>query len=592
MATVPGVPLMVSELLPTQTGEAAAIGGMTKRYLLALGLVAVLSLTAYFSLRETIATQETSAAIVNYSGKRRYTSQRAALYAQQLVLGTSAEERARARREMLVSITTMEAAHHGLLHGNAALRLPGHPSAAITALYFSGPRPLDQLVREYIARVRALAGIPDEALSPDHPDLRWIVATAPGELLDALDNLVQMYQRESETEIVRIQRLETMVLGATLSVLVMEALFIFRPMVARVRAERRKLVRAEAYTRAIIDNSYDAILSIDRHGLVRSANHATTAMFGRSMAQVIGHPLMELVPGHQLPGDWNEPPQGLHALTATRSDGKPIIIDAAFTLGRVGDDQVVIATLRESTEQLQRYARDLERRNQELDQFAYVASHDLKAPLRAIVNLSQWIEEDARQTLSPQVRDHLAMLRSRVRRLETLIDGIHRYATATRPDHPPELLDTAVLVREIIEDQNAAGRFSFTVDEHMPSVVADRTRLWQVFSNLIANAVKHHHREYGRIDITVRDQGERYEFGVRDDGPGIAPEFHERIFVIFQTLTPKDVKDSLGLGLALVKKIVREEGGTIAIESNEGDGATFRFTWPKRPESRHGAAHA
>ncbi len=583
---------MVSARLASQVNEATAIGGMTKRYLIALGLVAVLSLTAYISLRQTIATQETSAAIVNYSGKRRYTSQRAALYAQQLVLGTSPEERVRARREMLVSITTMEDAHHGLLHGNVALRLPGHPSPAIAALYFSGEQPLDLLVREYIARVRALAATPDEALTPDHVDLRWIVATAPGQLLDALDNLVQMYQRESEADITRLQQLETLVLGATLSVLAMEALFIFRPMVARVRAERRKLVRAEAYTRAIIDNSYDAILTVDGHGLVRSANQATTTMFGRAPAEIVGHPFVDLVPGQVLSNDWNAPPQGLQALSATRSDGKPITIDAAFTLGRVGEDQVVIATLRESTEQLERYARDLERRNQELDQFAYVASHDLKAPLRAIVNLSQWIEEDAKDTLLPQVRDHLGMMRSRVHRLESLIDGIHRYATATRPEHSPGLIDTAVLVREIGEEQNAAGHFTITVPERMPSLIADRTRLWQVFSNLIANAIKHHHRPQGRIDIDVRETSERYEFSVRDDGPGIAPEFHERIFIIFQTLTPKDVKNSLGLGLALVKKIVREEGGTIAVESSEGHGATFRFTWPKRPESRHGAPHA
>lgn len=583
---------MVSARLLSPDAEGTAIGGMTKRYLFALGLVAVLSITAYVSLRQTIATQETSAAIVNYSGKRRYTSQRAALFSQQLVLGTTAADRQRARHEMLTSIQIMEAAHHGLLHGNAALRLPGHPSPAISAVYFSGARPIDALVREYIFRVRALAACKDEELSHDHPDLRWIVATAPGELLDALDNLVQMYQGESEAEIVRIQSLESMVLVATLSVLAMEALFIFRPMVGRVREERRKLVRAESYTRAILDNSYDAILTIDRGGQVLSANRATTAMFGRNLSDFINRPFVALLPGQDLPSNWHEPPQGVRSFKATRSDGKAITIDAAFTMANVDHEVVVIATLRESTEQLQRYARDLERRNQELDQFAYVASHDLKAPLRAIVNLSQWIEEDAQDTLSPLVRDHLAMMRSRVRRLETLIDGIHRYATATRPDHAPEIIDTGVLVREISEEQNGHGRFTMTIPERMPTVVADRTRLWQVFSNLIANAVKHHHRDQGRIDIGVREVGERYEFSVADDGPGIAPEFHERVFVIFQTLTPKDVKDSLGLGLALVKKIVREEGGTIIIDSAEGKGATFRFTWPKRPEPRSEVAHA
>jgi signal transduction histidine kinase len=584
--------LKVNVRIPPQVNEATAIGGMTKRYLFALGLVAVLSLTAYVSLREIIATQETSAAIVNFSGKRRYTSQRAALYAQQLVLATSAQERVHARHEMLVSIQTMEDAHQGLLQGNPTFRLPGRPSAAIAERYFSGERPVDPLVKEYIARVRALAALPDERLTQENADLHWIVSIAPGELLIALDDLVGMYQHESEGEMTRLQGLETGVLVATLAVLAMEALFIFRPMVQRVRVERQKLVQAEAYTRAILDNSYDAILTIDDHGRVHSANQATSTMFARSISEIIHRPFAALVPGQGTLTNWSNPPQGIHSVNVMRNDGKAMVVDAAFTSANIENSLVVIATLRESTEQLQRYARDLERRNQELDQFAYVASHDLKAPLRAIVNLSQWIEEDAKDTLSSLVRDHLAMLRSRVRRLETLIDGIHRYAVATRPDHVPETIDTAMLVREIIEEHNTAGRFTITVADAMPIVVADRTRLWQVFSNLIANAVKHHHRDHGNIDISVREIDDRYEFAVRDDGPGIAPEFHQRVFVIFQTLTPKDVKDSLGLGLALVKKIVREEGGVITIDSSQGHGATFRFTWPRHPQRSHGAHHA
>ncbi len=583
---------MVSARLTSPASEATAIGGMTKRYLLALGLVAVLSLTAYVSLRQTIATQEASAAIVNYSGKRRYTSHRAALFALKMAASEDTVTRNQARHEMLDAIALMESAHDGLITGNPLLRLPGNPSPAISLLYFSGDRPLDTLVRDYIDRVRAFGEAPGPIGGRDHPDVQWILDTATGELLTRLDQVVAAYQRESEGEIARIQTLETMVLAATLTVLAMEALFIFRPMVVRVRDERRKLVRAETYTRAILDNSYDAILTIERGGLVRSANRATTTMFGRQLDEIMGRAFVALVPGHDLPSDWSEPPQGLRSLKATRIDGKIMTIDAVFTMASVDNEVMVIATLRESTEQLQRYARDLERRNQELDQFAYVASHDLKAPLRAIVNLSQWIEEDAKDTLSPLVRDHLAMLRSRVRRLETLIDGIHRYATATRPDHVPETIDTSALVREIVEEHNPKERFTVTLPERMPTVIADRTRLWQVFSNLIANAVKHHHQEQGTMVIGVREIGDRYEFSVTDDGPGIAPEFHERIFVIFQTLTPKDVKDSLGLGLALVKKIVREEGGSITIDSSEGKGATFRFTWPKRPESRSEVARA
>lgn len=246
---------------------------------------------------------------------------------------------------------------------------------------------------------------------------------------------------------------------------------------------------------------------------------------------------------------------------------------------------MLIVIVRNSTEQLQRYARDLERRNHELDQFAYIASHDLKAPLRAIVNLATWIDEDAKDVISSEAKQHLVLLRTRVRRLEALIDGIHRYATATRPAPHPAPIDVAAMVRDIAEEHDASRRFVLDLPADLPVVVADRTRLWQVFSNLIANAIKHHHLGGGTIHVGWRDISDHHEFSVSDDGPGIPDRYHDKVFEIFQTLQSKDDKngkDGLGLGLALVKKIVREEGGTISLHSEAGQGATFCFTWPKQ----------
>jgi PAS domain S-box-containing protein len=561
---------------------------MTKRYLVALGLVALLSITAYLSLRQTISTQEAAAAIVNYSGKRRYSSQRAALFASQLAAAASARERTRARSEMLASIAIMENAHRGLLDGNPALNLPGNPSPAISARYFAGPRPVDPLIREYIARVRSLATAPDLALGQGNPDLLWILATAPGELLDALDGLVGEYQRESEGEIERLQHLETAVLSATLLVLCLEALFIFRPMVSRVLEERRKLERAEAYNRSILDHSHDGIVTIDHHGDVASANPAVEKMFGLPRGGIVGLPFTQLVHAAGRSDDgqaWATPTTGVHTIATSRRDGSGLAVDVSFSAMTMGADRLVIAIMRESTEQLQRHARDLERRNQELDQFAYIASHDLKAPLRAIVNLATWIEEDLKGMIGAIGRQHLDLLRGRVRRLEALIDGIHQYATATRPTARLEAIDTAALVREIADEHDHERRFAFVIAPGLPRLTTDRTRLWQVFSNLIANAIKHHHLGSGTVEVGARDAGASWEFSVRDDGPGIAPQHHEKIFVIFQTLVAKDVKESLGLGLALVKKIVREQGGNVSLDSAAGGGATFRFTWPKQAKA-------
>ncbi|GMR07211.1 MAG: hypothetical protein BMS9Abin26_0213 [Gammaproteobacteria bacterium] len=231
---------------------------------------------------------------------------------------------------------------------------------------------------------------------------------------------------------------------------------------------------------------------------------------------------------------------------------------------------------------------ELERSNKELDQFAYVTSHDLKAPLRAIANLSQWIEEDISEQLTDDTRKQMDLLRGRVKRMEALIDGILRYSRVGRIDVDIETVDVAKMLDEIIESQVPPVGLSIDIGPDMPVFDAASVRLQQVFANLISNAIKYHHREDGHIEITVADSAEFYEFIVADDGPGIAPEFHEKIFQIFQTLQAKDTRESTGVGLTLVKKIVEEQGGTIRVESTEGQGATFRFSWPKQPAAETG----
>lgn len=222
----------------------------------------------------------------------------------------------------------------------------------------------------------------------------------------------------------------------------------------------------------------------------------------------------------------------------------------------------------------------LEKRNQELDQFAYVASHDLKAPLRAIANLSQWIEEDISDTLNEENRYQIQLLRGRVHRLEALIDGLLQYSRVGRVKTAAETVDVKGLLAEVLS-LLAPSPDTVSIESGMPTLFTQRLPLFQVFSNLISNAIKHHHRPDGKVTVSVKDQGKFYEFAVADDGPGIAPEYHEKIFNIFQTLEARDKVENTGIGLAIVKKIVEGQGGSIHLESQEGQGATFRFTWHK-----------
>ncbi len=224
---------------------------------------------------------------------------------------------------------------------------------------------------------------------------------------------------------------------------------------------------------------------------------------------------------------------------------------------------------------------ELHKRNEELDQFAYFASHDLKAPLRAIANLSQWLEDDLCGNLPPENQHQLELLRGRVNRMENLINGLLEYSRVGRVKVGLQTVNINILLKEIIDILAPSPEFTIKIGSEMPIFRTKRLLLQQVFTNLISNGIKHHPSNNGCINISVSEQEKFYEFTVSDDGTGISPEFHQKIFTIFQTLEARDAKESTGVGLAIVKKIIESMGGLIKVESQLGNGAKFIFTWPK-----------
>ncbi len=239
--------------------------------------------------------------------------------------------------------------------------------------------------------------------------------------------------------------------------------------------------------------------------------------------------------------------------------------------------------LRERTEDLAQLTRTLEERNRELDQFAYVTSHDLKAPLRGIAHLSQWIEEDLGEHATEEIKGQMKLLRGRVHRMEGLIDGILQYSRVGRLAGAAEQVAVGELLEDVVDLLAPPPHVSVAVAPDMPTLETERLPLQQVFANLIQNAIKHNDRPALRIEVGWSERGPLYEFRVRDNGTGIAPQYHERIFGIFQTLAPRDKVEGSGLGLALIKKIVEHHGGQVSLDSAEGTGATFSFTWPRQP---------
>jgi PAS domain S-box-containing protein len=235
--------------------------------------------------------------------------------------------------------------------------------------------------------------------------------------------------------------------------------------------------------------------------------------------------------------------------------------------------------LRRRAEELAALATALERSNRELDAFAYAASHDLRAPLRGIANLAQWIEEDLQDSLSDDTREMLALMRSRMHRMESLIEGILQYSRAGRAHERPVSVNVGQLVRETV-DLLSPESAVVSVQVDLPVILAEPTPLQQVFQNLIGNAIKHGGADV-QIEIEATDAGAFWEFSVSDNGPGIAPEYHDRIWGIFQTLESRDRVEGTGIGLSLVKKLVETQGGEVGLTSSVGAGARFFFTWRK-----------
>jgi light-regulated signal transduction histidine kinase (bacteriophytochrome) len=223
----------------------------------------------------------------------------------------------------------------------------------------------------------------------------------------------------------------------------------------------------------------------------------------------------------------------------------------------------------------------LKRKNQELDQFAHIVSHDLKAPLRGIDNVVTWIEEDHSEEISPKVKEYLQLIKGRIVRAENFIRGILSYARIGKEQQEKELVNIRILVSEITESISVKPGIQIHIKPNLPEITTERLPLQLIFSNLITNAINYHNKTDGKINVYHTEHPGYYRFYVEDNGPGIAKHYHEKIFMIFQTLAERDQIESTGVGLAIVKKILDERKQVIRVISEPGKGATFVFTWPK-----------
>ncbi|OBY26751.1 PAS domain-containing sensor histidine kinase [Leisingera sp. JC1] len=379
------------------------------------------------------------------------------------------------------------------------------------------------------------------------------------------------------------------------------ALWSFAFMVYRQKNIQISLEQKQNELAAIQENTVDGMITINAAGTILSYNRACRTIFGYSAEEAIGQNVKFLMPDpdHSAHDSYlkNYHSTGQKKIIGIgrevrglRKDGTTFPLHLSVSEVRVGGQVLFSGIVRDISEkkraeaERERYIEDLSRSNRDLDDFAYVASHDLRAPLRVIDNASTWLAEDLADVLDEDSRESLQLLRSRVARMDRLLDDLLEYSRIGRKsDHRyQQLMQGDVLMQEVLMLVDQPDGFTIRIDPAFKNIQLVNMPLKQIFANLISNAVKHSESGTGTVDVTLQDAGRNWIFSVADDGPGIEPRYHQQIFKMFQTLKSRDRVEGSGMGLSIVQKHVQQAGGTISVHSAAGEGCEFRFTWPKQ----------
>lgn len=354
---------------------------------------------------------------------------------------------------------------------------------------------------------------------------------------------------------------------------------------------------SEAYIRSLLNNLIEGVISTNEYGVIETFNPAAEKMFGFTGSEIIGQNVSLLMPEsdqhdgylkHYLETGEAKVHLGVtREVVGQRKDGTVFPMDIAVGEMRWEEHIVFTGIVRDiserkrAEEQKARLMHELESTHEELKNFAYVVSHDLKAPLRAISALAGWLSHDYSDKFDEEGKEHMRLLIKRVYRMDNLINGILQYSRVGQVKEKMIAVDLDQLVREVIDLLSPPPNIVVTIENTLPTVMAEPTRIEQVFQNLLSNAIKYMDKPQGEIRIACSSEGKQWKFLITDNGPGIELRHFERIFQLFQTLVPRDRVEGTGVGLSLVKKIVEMYGGKIWLESKVGEGSTFFFTLPK-----------
>jgi len=347
--------------------------------------------------------------------------------------------------------------------------------------------------------------------------------------------------------------------------------------------------------RGLFDASPYGLLIIDDDGHIAMVNRVLAESLGYTAAALHGQPLNNLLPeryraghgrlmeGYRATGESRMMGQG-RDLTALHADGTELPVEIGLSRVRWQRRTMTLVAVSDISVR-KRLELELRQANANLQEFTYVASHDLRSPMRGIADLVEWINADLGEDKPAEVRRNLDRISQRIQRMERLIDDLLSYARAGRAATEFTRIELEPLVRGILEIQPLPAGFDIELDLDVAPFQATRTPLETALRNLLGNAVKHHDRPAGKLRVSARHDDSYCEICVVDDGPGVPEAAKERIFKLFQTLTATE-RGSSGIGLALTKRVIEVHGGRIEVVSpvRDGRGACFRFWWPRFPQ--------
>lgn len=338
--------------------------------------------------------------------------------------------------------------------------------------------------------------------------------------------------------------------------------------------------------------SPDMLCIANLEGFFLEVNPAFEETLGYTQKQLLGQPFLNLIHEEDVQATLDEMAklsQGIKTLHFENryKTGQGTYKWLSWKATPVPEEGLIYALARDITQRkkmeddLKASMIALEKANKELDEFAYIVSHDLRAPLRGISSLAEFIEEDLGDSAEEEIISQLRLMKERVSKMNELITGILNYSRVGKDKIPVGRTDLHKLVEDICNSISPPESIQIVIEGNLPILETKEILINQVFSNLINNAIKYHHPSGGHITISCKELKTEWQFNVEDDGPGIDPKYHDTIFGIFKSANSKDSQKGTGIGLALVKKIVESEGGKISLISEPGQGSTFSFTLPK-----------